>query len=94
MTEVDGRWDSHMPNGYFRLLQNVQLGVYWHLFCDGERINGGLCDTEMEALAETKRASWSHYAHAGHELWRGQRDTYLDELRADREYRQRRRWDG
>ncbi len=92
--DADGQWDSLMPNGYFRRMQKVQFGVYWHLYLDGERINGGLCDTEMEALSETKRASWAHHFHEGHELARGMRDTYLEELRADREYRQRSRWDG
>ncbi len=37
-----------------------QESWYWHLYFDGEKVNGGLSDTEAEARSDAYTAKLSH----------------------------------
>lgn len=50
-----------MPDGYTRELVPLEDGTwYWHLFLDGEKVNGGLAEDEDWAFVQSCRYAWQH----------------------------------
>jgi hypothetical protein len=50
-----------LPAGYTRRFSLVDEGIYWHLYCGEERINGGLTDEGVRACWESRRCAMAHY---------------------------------
>lgn len=54
-------YEPPLPGGYTREYTPLGGGeVYWHLFYEGRRVNGGLSQDQTEAEDEARRAARCH----------------------------------
>jgi hypothetical protein len=54
-------WLTEKTRGYRHVIRRLPDGCwYWHLYWNGERVNGGLSPTEADARADARNASVRH----------------------------------
>lgn len=49
-----------MPQGYTAEYEPCEFGVYWKLFHEGRRVNGGISDSEFEAEMTARRHAFQY----------------------------------
>lgn len=55
-----------LPDGYQVEYADVRDGVYWALYRDGERVNGGISESEeLASYASSYYAAWDEYIREG-----------------------------
>jgi hypothetical protein len=61
-----GRVRRHRADYDRQLADLGDAGWYWHLYLDGEKVNGGLCESREEARAAAEHAvscDWTSSMH-------------------------------
>lgn len=76
-----------LPEGYTASYSRCADGIYWHLFCGGERVNGGIGEDYVDAQDTAARYARLHC----HRNDPASDDDFDLDLLMDRVARERRR---
>ena len=95
----DSAWDDRLK-AYTWKVSELPEGVYWHLYLNGEKVNGGIADSDRRAEDEARRLAVCDYFFKGGTTL-GPRRSFIDHnyeyLRrwrdGDRDYWDENQWD-